>query len=132
MKIVQLVTHMHEIGGAQVHVRDISRRLSEEGHTVSIIYGGGKEATEDLKIDGVNYFFSKYLIRQIHVWKDLIAFIEVRRMLKDIQPDLVAIHSSKAGIIGRIGQLVRSNSMCVYGAWMGLYRRCRTEKTTII
>ena len=102
MKIVQLITHMHEIGGAQVHVRDISRRLFEEGHTVSIIYGGGKEATEDLKIDGVNYFFSKYLIRQIHVWKDLIAFIEVRRMLKDIQPDLVAIHSSKAGIVGRI------------------------------
>ncbi|MDF2065060.1 glycosyltransferase family 4 protein [Bacillus sp. Cr_A10] len=102
MKIVQLITHMNEIGGAQVHVRDISRRLDGDNHTVTIIYGGNKRVSDDLLVEGIHYMHNPFLIREIHLLKDFLAFIELRRMLKRIKPDIVAIHSSKAGIIGRI------------------------------
>lgn len=36
MRIVQLITHMYEVGGAQVHVLDLSERLVADGNQVSI------------------------------------------------------------------------------------------------
>ncbi|KQL33390.1 glycosyltransferase family 4 protein [Psychrobacillus sp. FJAT-21963] len=102
MKIVQLITHMNEIGGAQVHVRDLSKQLALEGHSVTIIYGGYEKVANDLLVDTITYNHSKFLIRKINVVKDFLAFLEIRKKLKLIKPDIVAIHSSKAGIIGRI------------------------------
>lgn len=102
MKIVQLITHMNELGGAQVHVRDLSRRLIQDGHTVTIVCGGGEKIDQDLLIPAVAYVRCKFLIRNIHLVKDFIALLEIRQKIKKLQPDIVAIHSSKAGILGRI------------------------------
>ena len=102
MRIVQLITHMNEIGGAQVHVRDISKQLVHDGHSVFIISGGKNQIASDLKVEEINYIYSKYLIRRINIMKDLLAFIELRKRIKQLKPDIVAIHSSKAGIIGRL------------------------------
>lgn len=101
MKIVQLITHLNEIGGAQVHVRDLSRRLSKD-HTVHLIHGGESTVSDDLMVEGVFYMHNRFLIRDIHLIKDFLAIVELRKMLKRIKPDIVAIHSSKAGIVGRI------------------------------
>lgn len=101
MKIVQLITHLNEIGGAQVHVRDLSHRLSKD-HTVHLIHGGESIVSDDLMVEGVSYMHNRFLIRDIHPLKDLLAIVELRKMLKRIRPDIVAIHSSKAGIVGRI------------------------------
>lgn len=102
MKIVQLITHMNEIGGAQVHVRDLSKQLAHDGHSVTIISGGDEKVADDLLIDAITYIHSKYLIREINILKDFLAFLEIRKKLNFLKPDIVAIHSSKAGIIGRI------------------------------
>ncbi|TQR17340.1 glycosyltransferase family 4 protein [Psychrobacillus vulpis] len=102
MKIVQLITHMNEIGGAQVHVRDLSKQLAMDGHPVTIISGGDEIIADGLLIEEVTYMHSKFLIRKISFIKDFLAFLEIRKKLKLIKPDIVAIHSSKAGIIGRI------------------------------
>ncbi|WP_313892927.1 glycosyltransferase family 4 protein [Psychrobacillus sp.] len=102
MKIVQLITHMNEVGGAQVHVRDLSKQLAYDGHLVTIISGGDNIIAEDLLLEGVTYTHSEFLIRNINVFRDVLAFFEIRKILKKVQPDIVAIHSSKAGIVGRL------------------------------
>jgi len=102
MKIVQLITHMNEVGGAQVHVRDLSKKLKEEGHSVTVLSGGVNGIDKALWVKDVTYLHSKYLQRNINIVKDLKAFIDLRKKIKMIAPDIVAIHSSKAGIIGRI------------------------------
>ncbi|MBD7945775.1 MULTISPECIES: glycosyltransferase family 4 protein [Psychrobacillus] len=102
MRIVQLITHMNELGGAQVHVRDLSRQLITDGHEVTIMSGGEETTDSDLVVDGIAYVRTKFLRRNINLWKDVQAILEIRKKLKELSPDIVAIHSSKAGILGRI------------------------------
>nr|WP_272508329.1 glycosyltransferase family 4 protein [Paenisporosarcina quisquiliarum] len=92
---------MDTIGGAQVHVRDLSNRLVAEGYEVSII--SGERLNSSLEIDqNITYFQSLSLKRAVHPYYDVRAIFEVRQLLKRTKPDLVATHSSKAGLIGRI------------------------------
>ena len=40
LKVVQLITRMDTIGGAQSHVRDISISLKRQDYDISIVTGG--------------------------------------------------------------------------------------------
>lgn len=102
MKIVQMITRMDVVGGAQNHVRDLAIGLKDKGHVITIISGEGKNIHQSIKKTEIQCFHSQYLKRALHPWKDFQAFLEIRKKLKEIQPDLIATHSAKAGIIGRI------------------------------
>ena len=102
MKIVQIITQMDTVGGAQMHVRDLSVGLANSGHEVYLVAGGKKNIHSIIEENNVDVLYSKSLIRKLNIKSDIKAIIEVRKILKEIQPDLVATHSSKAGIIGRI------------------------------
>jgi len=41
-------------------------------------------------------------MRPIDPFRDALALVQIRRHLKELQPDLVATHSSKAGVLGRL------------------------------
>lgn len=47
--------------------------------------------------------------REIHPVKDLKAFFELKKILKNYQYDVLHLHSSKAGVLG---QFIRKNSNC--------------------
>src|SRR6516162_4091173 len=42
------------------------------------------------------------LVRPVHPWKDLRAWIALARVLRRDRPDIVHTHSGKAGILGRL------------------------------
>lgn len=43
----------------------------------------------------------KNFIRAVHLKKDLKAFFEIKKIAKQISPDIIHLHSSKAGVLGR-------------------------------
>lgn len=45
---------------------------------------------------------SEHLVREINPVEDLAAMREVRRVFAEVQPDVVHLHSSKAGAVGRL------------------------------
>ncbi|WP_382397559.1 glycosyltransferase family 4 protein [Lentibacillus salinarum] len=102
MKIVQFVTRMDVLGGAQIHVRDLSIGLANDGCEVIVIALGKGPITEELTDHGISFVPLNHLVHGINPFHDLRAVFEIRRLLKTIKPNLLAIHSSKAGIIGRI------------------------------
>lgn len=58
--------------------------------------------------DYMNYFDDrihlveiKNFTRSISVIKDIMAYFEIKKIVKVIQPDIIHLHSSKAGILGR-------------------------------
>ena len=102
MKIVQIITQMDTIGGAQIHVRDLSVGLANSGHKVYLVAGGTKNIHSVVEENNVDVIYSQSLIRKLNIRSDIKAIIEIRKILIEIQPDLVATHSSKAGIVGRI------------------------------
>ena len=42
------------------------------------------------------------MVREVEAKSDIKSIVEVRKLLKQIKPDIVYLHSSKAGAIGRI------------------------------
>lgn len=102
MKIVQIITRMDVVGGAQNHVRDLSIGLKEKGHAITIIAGEKESIHSVIDEEGITYMNSAPLKRALNPLADMKAFLDIRKKLKRIEPDIVAMHSAKAGIIGRL------------------------------
>lgn len=102
MKIAYLITRMDELGGAQVHVRDLSLWMKGQGHEVMVFAGSLGKVTDFLEEQGVEIYEVPDLERAIHPVKDWKAFLAIRKILKDHKPDVLSCHSSKAGLLGRL------------------------------
>jgi glycosyltransferase involved in cell wall biosynthesis len=102
VKIAYLVTRADPIGGAQIHVRDLAAAVQAEGHSPAVITGGSGPFIDDLRTQGTPVIVLKHLRAPIAPLSDLRALHEIRAVLTDLRPDLLATHSSKAGILGRL------------------------------
>lgn len=55
------------------------------------------------------------MYREINLIKDLKCILRLRKKIKEYQPDIIYLHSSKAGAVGRIAN-IGLNTICVYNA----------------
>lgn len=102
MHIAFIVTRADSIGGAQIHVRDMTYRLLADSHRVSVLTGSEGPLTDILHDAGVEVRILPHLVRPMNPFKDLLAILETRRALKDLKPDLLSTHTAKAGFVGRV------------------------------
>jgi len=102
MRIAYVVTRADEIGGAQVHVRDLATAMHQVGHEVAVIGGSAGELSAQLRQRGVPFHPIPSLRRELHPWRDLRAFLQLKDLLARLRPELVSTHSSKAGWLGRL------------------------------
>jgi glycosyltransferase involved in cell wall biosynthesis len=102
VNIAYIVTRAHPIGGVQIHVRDLAVSLQAQGHRCTVVTGGTGLFVDMLRAERVPTIILRHLIVPIHPVHDALALGEIRRVLKELSPDLVAAHSSKAGILARI------------------------------
>ena len=102
MKVTYIITSAHQYGGAQVHVRDLSKWMHDHGFDVTVMAGNPGIVSEKIIENGVKFKEIPDLGRSIHISHDIKSFFQTRRILKETRPDIVSCHSSKAGIIGRI------------------------------
>jgi len=92
---------MDSIGGAQRHLIELCQAARSEGHEVHLAYGGGCALKGD-EIEGIQLHCIDSLLREISPVNDIKATKELYRLIRKINPDLVATHSTKAGILGRL------------------------------
>ena len=102
MKILQVVTLGDSIGGAQIHVLDLAISLHKRGHDVHVLTGTVGALNERLTKAGVSNGQLPTMRREIHPIDDVRCFFALRQFIRDFKPDVVASHSSKAGIIVRL------------------------------
>lgn len=102
MKIAYCITRMDEIGGAQVHLRDIALYYKSMGHDVSVLTGSLGNLTDLLAEAGIKIIHVSHLRRSIHPVFDVFALVQMVCALRKMKPDIVACHSSKAGLLGRL------------------------------
>jgi len=106
MKIAYLITRMDELGGAQVHVRDLSLWLKSQGHEPVVMSGFPGKVSDFLQHQEIEYVEIPDLQRAIHPVKDLKATFQLFRTLKKLRPDILSCHSSKAGLLGRLAAVL--------------------------
>jgi glycosyltransferase involved in cell wall biosynthesis len=98
-RLLLLITRA-ELGGAQTHVADLLRGLRGE-YDLHLGTGESGYLTEVAREIGVATHILPSLVQPVNPSKDLAAFQQCRRLIREIQPDLVHAHTSKAGLIGR-------------------------------
>lgn len=102
MKMLFVLTRADELGGAQVYVRDLAVALHTDGYDVVVAGGHAGDFAASLEACGVRFLRLQYLERSIRPTRDLRAVLELRRVMREERPSLVSLHSSKAGLIGRV------------------------------
>jgi len=102
-KILYLITQS-ELGGAQKYVFDLAKNLRDE-FEISVAFGeqGNEgELARKLKTENISFYSLPHLKRAISPINDLIAIWEIRKLIKEIQPDIIHLNSSKISILGSI------------------------------
>lgn len=102
MKIAHVITRSDAIGGAQVHVLNLAVALRKLGHDVVLMAGKHGPLARKAENRGLEYRGLQYLVRPIRPHLEPLAIVELLNVLRAVSPDLVALHSSKAGWIGRV------------------------------
>src|SRR6188508_918541 len=104
MRIVHTITRLI-IGGAQENTLLSCEGQHDRGHDVTLITGPalGPEGSlmERAKACGYRVEVIDEMRRSISIRKDWKTYRALKRRLRELQPQVVHTHSSKAGIIGR-------------------------------
>ena len=89
------------MGGASIHVLDLASGMQSQGHDVTILVGGNGILFDIASAAGVKCVHVEHLKREISLVSDLRCFFYLRKILRESKPDLLHVHSSKAGFLGR-------------------------------
>lgn len=111
VKIVQFVEAFG--GGVYTYVKDLSNFLAIHQHImpceIHLIYSPNRiELDKDLfhkEIHPGIHLHEIHMQRDISFSKDWKVIVKTRKILKKIKPDVIHLHSAKAGVIGRLACL---------------------------
>jgi glycosyltransferase involved in cell wall biosynthesis len=104
-RILHLITRL-DVGGSADNTVISATRLPTPEFACSLISGltedpaPGMEAA--VQAARIPWFELPCLRREVHLPLDARALLQLRRLIRSLQPDIVHTHSSKAGFLGRI------------------------------
>lgn len=115
MKIVHVVEPLAT--GINTFILQLTRNISDAEHIV--LHGIRKEGQniDEIKAEypkNTRFIHWENAQREIAFTKDFKAYRELRNKLKELQPDIIHLHSSKAGILGRLAAHAVGNKKVVY------------------
>lgn len=97
-----MITRSDTVGGAHVHVLDLATRAQADGHKVEVFVGGNGLYAALLRNKGLQVVNLRYLVRPIKPHLDVLAVVECWLAFRRFKPDIVHVHSTKAGLVGRV------------------------------
>jgi glycosyltransferase involved in cell wall biosynthesis len=117
IKVLHAITRLDR-GGSSENTLLSAIGLVEKGYEVDILFG----RTEDVEVSllsraskcGVGFIEEEDLVRNIHPLKDISAFWDIYRFMRDNKYDIVHAHSSKAGILCRLASKMAGTKKIVY------------------
>ena len=102
MEILHVIARVNQ-GGTATWLNNLIKGLREMDQKVSLFAGyvqaGEKEVRNFAEIGGIHI---PKMGRSVSVGNDLFSLFALRKMIKELNPDLVNTHTAKAGVIGRI------------------------------
>lgn len=113
MRILQIIT-LSELGGAQTVVINLSNKLSEH-HEVIVAAGEGDGKMWQMLHSDVKQEHCKHLKRALSPVDDMLTIIDFRKLYRKYKPDIIHLHSSKVGILGRIAFPAKKTIYTVHG-----------------
>ncbi len=115
MNILFVITRADVIRGVQVHVKGLAVALQQDQHKVLVLTGKKGAYNKDLREARIESIAYKFLQRKINPFRDGKSLRYILYIIDLFKPDLIAAHSSKAGILGRIAGKM-SKVPCIFTA----------------
>jgi len=121
MKVLHIITRMNT-GGPAVFLDHLTSSINELGCQSVIAYGFCESNESDytnnhkLKTELVKI---KSLHRSLSPVDDIRAFSQIRKVIKQVKPDLVNTHTSKGGVLGRVAAKSVSRKLPVVHTFHG-------------
>ncbi len=100
-RLLTIIT-LAEVGGAQSHLSALLPALTTEFDVVVAAHGPGP-LREAARTAGAQFVALRHVRRPLHPWHDACGLLEVAWLVRRLAPDIVHTHSSKAGVLGRLG-----------------------------
>lgn len=121
IKVVHIVTRMNT-GGVAVLITDLVSGLDSQLYDVKLITGKCSPDEEDyLRARGIalDEILINSMGRSLKPFMDLMAFFELLKTLRRLNPDIVHTHTSKAGLLGRIATRIATPSARIVHTFHG-------------
>jgi glycosyltransferase involved in cell wall biosynthesis len=116
-RILYLVTRA-ERGGAQTHVLDLACSMRPD-FEVSVATGEEGFLTEACRERAIPVYVLPHLQRQVRPIADARAFGEIWQLIRKLRPDLLHLHTFKAGFLARLaGRILGIPSVYTIHAWL--------------
>jgi len=102
MKVLHIIARFN-VGGTATWISNLSTSLKNEGHESYVLAGNVQSGEdEDLRFHDIGGIRLPALGRRIALLSDVKALMATRRVIKEIEPDIINTHTAKAGVIGRL------------------------------
>jgi glycosyltransferase involved in cell wall biosynthesis len=111
------IVHIAQSEGAGVtdYIKMLVREMDKNRYDVSIIGSCYYEKERKYFEDNGCKLITLAMEREIKLLKDLGCMLKLRKLIKELKPDILHVHSSKAGVIARIANLGLSSKV-IYNA----------------
>lgn len=119
-------------GGAQVYVYDLLEEAKKQGFQTTLIYGVPGELLKRLIVLDISTVNIPSLERNVNIFGDLSTLFSLYKTLKKERPDVVHIHSSKAGLIGSMASRLAHIPKIIFTAHGWPHNESRPEWQKII
>lgn len=99
-KLLYIITRSEQ-GGAQVHLMELLKGYNAR-FDLHLATGERGFLVEEAEKLGIKVIVLENLVHRPHPVKDLRGVKEIRTLLREMEPDMLHLHSSKAGLLGRL------------------------------
>lgn len=132
MKVVHIIEALG--GGVYTYFQELSHFFGEQeiakDISTTIIYSANRKEIDPERIktefsNGVE-LININMVREISVFKDLQSLLLLRTELKKLNPDIIHLHCSKSGVLGRMASVLCWGSKKIYYSPHG-YAFLRTD-----
>ena len=127
MKKIKVLHIAQAAGGVDIFLRSLIKNMDKNRYDNVLICS--KDFCFDSYKEYVSEFYQLEMRRNISL-KDLVMTIKVRKLIKQIKPNIVYAHSSKAGVIARLADIGLSNKI-IYNphGWAFNMRGSKVKRT---
>ena len=103
-RVLRIINRLN-LGGPTYNAAYLSRYLAPEFETMLV--AGIKEDTEEssefiVRQMGLSPVYIPEMRREIRFGNDRIAYLKIKKLIKEFRPDIVHTHAAKAGTLGRL------------------------------
>lgn len=120
MKKIKIL-HISEtfVSGVYTYIKNINHYMSKYDDVENyVIYSGERDHTKDdlikAEFNPKVHLIKVKMAREINAKQDFTSLKELISLIKKIQPDAIHVHSSKAGVLGRVAHIAYPKSKLYY------------------